>query len=114
MLILPIKKEWFDMILSGEKKEEYREIKPYWTIRLLHELGYTIKDINKILPTMKGIHYVFDDWVMLKNGYGKNARKMIVECAVSIGTGKKEWGAVPEKEYYVFEIMDIVAVEVKE
>ena len=29
MLTLPIKKKWFDMILSGEKKEEYREIKPY-------------------------------------------------------------------------------------
>ena len=28
MLILPIKKKWFDMILSGEKREEYREIKP--------------------------------------------------------------------------------------
>ena len=27
MLTLPIKKQWFDMILSGEKKEEYREIK---------------------------------------------------------------------------------------
>ena len=25
MLTLPIKKKWFDMILSGEKKEEYRE-----------------------------------------------------------------------------------------
>ena len=33
MLTLPIKKKWFDMILSGEKKEEYREIKPYWFIR---------------------------------------------------------------------------------
>ena len=30
MLILPIKKKWFDMIASGEKKEEYREIKPYY------------------------------------------------------------------------------------
>ena len=30
MLILPIKKKWFDMIKSGEKKEEYREIKPYY------------------------------------------------------------------------------------
>ena len=28
MLTLPIKKKWFDMIKSGEKKEEYREIKP--------------------------------------------------------------------------------------
>ena len=30
MLVLPIKKKWFDMIASGEKKEEYREIKPYY------------------------------------------------------------------------------------
>ena len=28
MLILPIKRKWFDMILSGEKKEEYRDITP--------------------------------------------------------------------------------------
>jgi len=30
MLTLPIKKKWFDMIASGEKKEEYREIKEYY------------------------------------------------------------------------------------
>ena len=33
MLTLPIKKKWFDMIKSGEKKEEYREIKPYYVSR---------------------------------------------------------------------------------
>ena len=33
MLTLPIKKKWFDMILSGEKKEEYRELKPYYKSR---------------------------------------------------------------------------------
>ena len=32
-MILPIKKKWFDMIKSGEKKEEYREIKPYYATR---------------------------------------------------------------------------------
>lgn len=26
MLTLPIKKKWFDMILSGEKREEYKYI----------------------------------------------------------------------------------------
>lgn len=35
MLILSIKKKWFDMILSGKKKEEYREIKPYYKSRFL-------------------------------------------------------------------------------
>lgn len=33
-LHLTLKKKWFDMIASGEKKEEYREIKPYWSQRL--------------------------------------------------------------------------------
>lgn len=33
MLILPIKKKWYDMIFLGEKKEEYREIKPYYETR---------------------------------------------------------------------------------
>ncbi len=28
-LHLTLKKNWFDLILSGEKKEEYREIKHY-------------------------------------------------------------------------------------
>jgi len=34
ILNLTLKKKWFDMILSGEKKEEYREIKQYWETRL--------------------------------------------------------------------------------
>ena len=33
MLTLPIKKKWYDMILSGEKKEEYRAVSPYYTMR---------------------------------------------------------------------------------
>lgn len=34
MLTLPIMGKWFNMILSGDKREEYREIKPYYTTRL--------------------------------------------------------------------------------
>ena len=29
MLTLPIKGKWFDMIVAKEKKEEYRDTKPY-------------------------------------------------------------------------------------
>ena len=32
-------KKWFDLIQSGKKKVEYREIKPYWTRRLLDSEG---------------------------------------------------------------------------
>lgn len=36
VLTLSVKKEWFDKIVSNEKKEEYREIKPYWVARLFY------------------------------------------------------------------------------
>lgn len=45
MLIFPLKKEWYEKIRNGEKKIEYREVKPYWTVRLRKEyecLGATL------------------------------------------------------------------------
>lgn len=42
MLTLPIKKKWFDMIASGEKKEEYREIKPYYDSRFMNAFGFLL------------------------------------------------------------------------
>ena len=38
ILPLTLNKKWFDMILSGVKKEEYREIKPYWIKRFKAEI----------------------------------------------------------------------------
>ena len=32
---MPLKAQWYEMIESGVKTEEYREIKPYWNQRLL-------------------------------------------------------------------------------
>lgn len=33
MLTLPIKRQWYDMILCGQKREEYREDNPYFRSR---------------------------------------------------------------------------------
>ena len=33
-LHLVLKSKWYDMIASGEKKEEYRAITPYWANRI--------------------------------------------------------------------------------
>ena len=38
ILPLTLNKKWFDMILSGVKKEEYREIKSYWIKRFKAEI----------------------------------------------------------------------------
>jgi hypothetical protein len=37
ILHLTLKKKWFDLIRLGKKTTEYREIKPYWSTRLLNQ-----------------------------------------------------------------------------
>jgi hypothetical protein len=87
VLHLTLKKQWFDMIASRQKKEEYREIKPYWDKRLCGK-NYT--------------HILF------RNGYSKNARSMLVECLwCQQGLGMTQWGA-PEKDVYILRLGEII------
>ncbi len=77
ILYLTLKKKWFDQILAGTKKIEYREIKPYWTKRLFDSEG-------------KPKHY---DIIEFRNGYSKTARKIRVEFkGVRVGVLKKDVG----------------------
>lgn len=102
MLILPIKKKWFDMIRSGEKKEEYREIKSYWTSRFLgKELDF--KDLPKVCVAQCEPILT----VILKNGYSKSSPTIKCKCKLRIGQGKQEWGAEEGREYYILEILEV-------
>ena len=47
ILHLTLKKKYFDEILSGKKKKEYRELKPYW----ISTVSYT----HLTLPTIVGV-----------------------------------------------------------
>jgi len=58
ILHLTLKRKWFDLIASGEKRREYREIKPYWATRI------------------EGREY---DEIYFRNGYGKDRPFMRVE-----------------------------------
>lgn len=93
MLTLPIKKKWFDMIMSGEKKEEYREIKPYYDKRFFNQWK---KNNNTCF------------YVIFRNGYAKNGPS--IKCYISLFKdleGKVEWGAEPNKKYYVIKIISV-------
>ena len=88
MLILPIKKKWFDMIVSGEKKEEYREIKPYYESRFKKMFGISGQ-------------------ILFRNGYSKNSPEVVCKCTLRRGEGKPEGAARPGKAYYVLQIQKI-------
>lgn len=96
-LEFPISEPWFSMIRRGEKKEEYREIKPYWTNRL-----------RKVFPFVKNTDIPFEHsfciWIRLRNGYGKERSSFLAEVSLRRGYGKPEWGAEEEKEYYVLTV----------
>ena len=88
VLHLTLKRRWFDMIASGVKREEYRELKPYW---------------DKRLP---GQDY---DAVQFRNGYSANAPAMMFELLwVDRGQGVLEWGAPDGQEVYILRLGDML------
>lgn len=86
ILILPIKRFWFDKILSEEKKEEYRNITPYYEKRL-----------KKYMDSP----YFF---VGFRAGYNMASPFIVCRCRLRKGEGIVKWGAEKGKRYYILEI----------
>lgn len=87
MLTLPIKQKWFDMIESGEKKEEYRAITPFYDSRFTNAERF--QEDGK-----------WQFYVKLRAGYRKDSPQMVIQCWLDTGKGKKEWGAEPGVNYF--------------
>ncbi len=99
ILHLTLKKKWFDMILSGEKKEEYREIKPYWEKRLWREFYADNGLMVDIYGRDSSIHF---DVIKLKNGYAKDAPMMTLKCkGISIGKCKGDWSDMAIEDHFI-------------
>lgn len=89
VLHLTLKKRWFDMIASGVKREEYREMKPYWNKRLLSKKF---------------------DAVQFRNGYSPASPTMLVELKeLQSGLGIIEWGAPEGKEVFILRLGKILS-----
>lgn len=110
MLVLPIKKKWFDMILSGEKKEEYREIKQYYDSRFMNTFGaiWCGGELvqGQLLPDE--IREDGTQLVMFRNGYNSNNPNFVAKCTLRVGYGNEEWGAEPSVKYYILDIVEVV------
>jgi hypothetical protein len=103
ILHLTLKKEWFDMISSGEKKEEYREVKDYWMKRLAGIKGVGTGYNFTLLGNRENKCLEYDA-VHFRNGYSKNAPEMLFDCkGIKADKGKKKWGA-PDYEVFVIKL----------
>lgn len=100
MLTLPIKKQWFDMICSGEKKEEYREDTAYYRTRF--GKMFDLSDAALSNPTLQKVSRI-----ALRNGYGTAVPTVVVTCLLQRGYGRPEWGAEPGKISFVLRILSV-------
>ena len=110
-LTLPLKKKWFDMIASGEKKEEYLEISSYWIKRLLR-CGFLCNG-NCVLmgeivcPACRYLKYNSFDTVVFLDYPPKDdmTRRIAFEIEdIEISEGKEEWGAEAGTVYFVIKL----------
>lgn len=93
ILHLNLKKKWYEMIESGIKKEEYREIKPYWIKRLC--ASYSESSIE------------YKEYDSVKFIYGYTKRSMMFNIQeILVDTGNPEWGAEEGIKYFVIKLKE--------
>ena len=114
ILHLPLKAQWYEMIESGVKTEEYRDIKGYYIQRFfVHFDGSKISKINAeylarnisvlFSALYEGtIRYVNYTHVKLSYGYTKRTMTFGIE-SFAFGKGNPEWGA-PAKIVFIFKL----------
>lgn len=108
MLTLPIKRKWFDMILAGQKAEEYRDVKPYYTMRFRQFVtlnpdvpDHVVEDFFRNAAREGGVKYKN---VVIRNGYSWHSAAMRISGMIMIRQGRPEWGASEGREYYVLTV----------
>ena len=110
-LRMSLKSKWFEMTKAGIKTEDYREINSYWIKRLTSDFSldmtkYPLKlnehkeVINK--GSMKPKEFSCN---IMTLGYPSNDNTerilKLEHKGIEIRTGNPEWGAEPNKLYFV-------------
>ena len=110
-LRMSLKTKWFEMTKAGIKTEDYREINSYWIKRLTSDFSW---DMNKYPLKLNEHKEVLNKGSMkpkeficniMTLGYPSNddtERILKLEHkGIEIRTGNPEWGAEPNKLYFV-------------
>ncbi len=118
-LRLPLKTNWFEMTKTGIKTEDYRELNEYWFNRLVDSIydekgRYNKKTSFFLYDRLDYFRFVFKhfDCNVMTLGYPKSTdteRILKLEHkGIEIRTGNPEWGAEPNKLYFVIKHGNII------
>lgn len=127
-LQMSLKTKWFEMTKSGIKKEDYREINEYWTKRLLYHkeskltteeivryinnyIFYGYVDVSAIF-TYHDLSFKQFNYNIMTLGYPKSTNTerilKLEHKGIEIGYGNPEWGAEPNKLYFIIKHGEII------
>lgn len=131
-LKLTLKKKWFDMIASGEKNHEYREVKDFFVSRLFYVIkpmdisGFRTKKILDMFNFAKGyrkgsvnaINFLLNegyikpikyDQVEFRNGYSKDSPILLIQYSdLYIGNAVPEWSDNWQGDLFIIELGKII------
>ena len=122
--------KWFEMTKEGIKTEDYRELSAYWCKRFLKKVNI-VPDLNFDWQDVEDFfHYKNDmseiewylkhedlefkqfDFNIMTLGYPKStdiSRILKLEHkGIEIGYGKQDWGAEPNKLYFIIKHGEII------
>ncbi len=124
ILHLVLKRKWWDMIAAGEKKEEYRNFSSFYIKRLCDNpcfnkegklinrepignwtISYCEREGISLREALKSGNMIFKDFSQICFHLGYTNTTMTYEIkSMSVGTGREEWGAETNKEYFVISL----------
>jgi len=117
--------KWFEMTKPRIKKEDYRDVTPYWCNRFLLHNGKSMpkiwwyynffqgRSMQKTIISLKGntSFKIFKSNIMTL-GYPKSGDTekilKLEHAGIEIRTGNTEWGAEPGKLYFVIKHGEII------
>ena len=109
------------MILSGEKKHEYRKLNYYWANRIFdipEERKQEFRDSFNDMPSLSAVYcrsnfnYKDRNSVIFANGMKPPESKPVFEIElvdIFIGPGKEEWGAKKGEVYFCIEVGNVIS-----
>ena len=92
VLDLPLKKEWYDMIESGIKTEEYRDLKPFWVKRIFRCYRNCSSSFDCSRCGFLPVSNVKLEQVCFRYGYTSRHMVFAIE-SITVGLGNPDWGA---------------------
>lgn len=99
---------WFDMILSGEKTEEYRAWSRFYANLFCSDSEGIFADDKKTL-----IYFQPKTWkpwkvVHLTNGYGHDKPQLWAHIeTITTGNGRQDWGAPADWKVFIIKLGEI-------